>query len=530
MKKPGFLLYWVGTIVLCIVGFYVTDIMAKNQGVSDKLPEKRADRIIIDNMLSFGPLEKASVEFLHDAHTTALAKKNISCEACHLREKEQFYPKFKRLEDTNREAVMNIYHDGCIACHGEMRKSGEKTGPIECDDCHLEQKKYSSSRLAMGFDNSLHARHVQAHEKKCETCHHEYDEKTKKLFYAKGKEGTCRYCHKEQQEENRQSMRVSSHIACINCHLKEQEKQKLKLPVSCAQCHDATERKKIKKLDPIPRLERNQPDMVMLKTGVEELDQLGKNRMNLVPFNHKAHEGYNDTCRVCHHQEMKKCNECHTLTGSEAGKGVNLELAMHKRDTDHSCVGCHAQQYEANFNCAGCHQFTPRTAKMSERSCAVCHIPLPENVKLDDTTAKLLLEARPEKPAEYAQEDIPEKIVIGKLAKKYEAVDFPHRKIVNSIVKRIGDNKLAAHFHGDKGVVCSGCHHNAPLTKQPSGCSSCHGPAFNDKDMHKPGIVGAYHLQCMECHTTMKIEKVGCQDCHKEKSPKPAPSAEKGNE
>jgi len=213
MKKPGYLLCRAGIISLCMVVFYSTNIMAKAQDGAGTAPEARADLIIIDNMKSYGPLEKATVEFPHDAHTNALLKKNKSCETCHLTEKDQFFPQFKRLKNTGREEVMNIYHDGCISCHGEMRLKGEKTGPVECDNCHREQKKFTSSSLAMGFDKSLHARHVQVHEKKCETCHHEYDEKTKKLFCAKGKEGSCRYCHKEQTQKNFLSMRISSHIA-----------------------------------------------------------------------------------------------------------------------------------------------------------------------------------------------------------------------------------------------------------------------------------------------------------------------------
>jgi hypothetical protein len=167
---------------------------------------------------------------------------------------------------------------------------------------------------------------------------------------------------------------------------------------------------------------------------------------------------------------------------------------------------------------------------MSDRSCAVCHIPLPKDVQLNDETAKILLEARPEKAPVYTEEEITEKIRIGKLSRKYEAVDFPHRKIVNKIAENMGDNKLALYFHAEKGTTCSGCHHNAPLTTQPSACDSCHTKTFNDKDMHKPGIVGAYHLQCMECHTTMQINKLGCTDCHKEKSPQSSVPQKKGKE
>ena len=524
MKKPSYLLSWTGILALCLGFFYSTDISGKSQVADNESPEKRADIIIIDGMRSFGKLEKASVEFPHESHTKALSKVKKSCDTCHLQKEnaqkeKNFIPLFNRItnKDKSRVEVMNIYHDGCIACHGEMRLAGEKTGPVECDDCHRDKKKYASFVQPMGFDKSLHYRHVKAHEKKCETCHHEYDEKTKKLFYAKEKEGTCRYCHQLESKDNRLSMRISSHIACINCHLRSQSKTEIILPVNCSECHTLEAQKKIKKLDPVPRLERKQPDMVMIKTGVDELDVAGKNRMHLVPFNHKAHEEYNDTCRVCHHQQMKKCSACHTLHGAEEGKGINLELAMHKKESDHSCVGCHARQYEQKPQCAGCHQFTPAQKRMSDASCFVCHMELPEGMKLDENTAKILLESRPEKPEYHVQEDIPEKLTIKKFAKKYEPVEFPHRKIVNKITENIADSKLATTFHAQKGTICSGCHHNAPPSKKTTGCGNCHAKTFNAKDMHKPGIIGAYHIQCMECHTTMKIKKNGCVDCHKEK-------------
>lgn len=521
MKKPRYLLPWAGLLLLCVVVFYSTDIRGKIQTTDKASPEQRADIIIIDISNPFGKLEKPSVEFLHEAHTDALARKKLDCNTCHLTKEDQLIPKFKRLTDTDRIEVMNIYHDGCITCHGDMKVAGEKSGPVECDDCHRETKKYSSSRQPMGFDTSLHARHVEAHEKKCEQCHHKYDEKNKKLIYAKGEEGTCRYCHKQETIENTSSMRLSSHIGCINCHMKNmaknKEKEPINFPVNCSGCHEAAAQQKIKKLEIIPRLERNQPDMLMIKTGDEALDLPGKNRMSLVPFNHKSHEGYNNTCRVCHHESMKKCSECHTLNGSDEGKGVNLEQAMHKKDATRSCIGCHAIQY-GQKTCAGCHDFISHDRSKSEESCLVCHVKLLEGVEINEKTAQYLLEERSKKKAKvYSEEDIPEMIVIKKLSKKYEPVEFPHRKIVNTIAKNMVENKLAATFHAGNEAICKGCHHNTPPSKKPTGCDSCHTKPFDDKDIHKPGIVGAYHIQCMDCHTSMKIEKVGCVDCHKEK-------------
>ena len=161
----------------CIYGTGITGTIPAGESAL-----KRADVIKIDSMAAFGRLEKSPVEFLHDNHTRALALKDLDCTACHMTKNDRIYPKFKRFEDTDRIEVMNIYHQGCIACHGEMRLSREKTGPVDCDDCHTGKEKYLSSRQAMGFDTSLHFAHSQSADNKCEKCHHAYNETKKELF------------------------------------------------------------------------------------------------------------------------------------------------------------------------------------------------------------------------------------------------------------------------------------------------------------------------------------------------------------
>ena len=224
MKKLRYPLRLAGVFFLCAALFYATDITGTIKAPQNDSNELRSDILILDISKQFGKLEKASVEFLHDAHTEALAKKKIDCKTCHLTKDDKLVPKFKRLEDKDRVEVMNIYHDGCISCHGEMKKEGEKTGPVECDDCHRTEKKYTSIRQPMGFDLSLHARHVEVHEKKCEQCHHKFDDKKKELIYAKGEETTCRHCHKQEAKEKQPSLQLSIHTKCVNCHLENQEK------------------------------------------------------------------------------------------------------------------------------------------------------------------------------------------------------------------------------------------------------------------------------------------------------------------
>ena len=244
MKKAKVRLRWTAkllTIVglmICVGGIGVLG--SVNQ--SKNTPESRADIIRIDSMKEFGRLDRRPVFFLHQKHTEALERQNKDCSACHLPENNVRSNKFMRLENTDRQALMDIYHDNCISCHRETAAANQKSGPIVCGECHVTQPGVMSSWQTIGMDNSLHYRHSKALGKKCEACHHEYNEATKKLFYAEGKEGTCRYCHRSVKEDNRESMRSVSHTACISCHQKNLAKNEDAGPITCSGCHDPAQR------------------------------------------------------------------------------------------------------------------------------------------------------------------------------------------------------------------------------------------------------------------------------------------------
>jgi mono/diheme cytochrome c family protein len=486
---------------------------------------KRADLIKIDSMAAFGRLEKAPVEFLHDAHTKALASKNLDCSACHLTKNNRIYPKFKRFEDTDRKEVMNIYHNGCIACHGEMNLAKEKTGPTDCADCHTAKEKYLSSRQAMGFDKSLHFAHSKNADNKCEKCHHAFNEDKKELFYDKGKEGTCRHCHEQKTQDNRISMRQASHLGCINCHLNTTVTQQVNPPLTCAGCHDPVEQQKFKKRADIPRMERNQPDIVLLKSASKssKADEK-KNLMNLVPFDHKAHEASNDNCRVCHHKSMQACGECHTPGGSTKGSSgaaaPNLENAMHKADSTRSCQGCH-NAGKQDKNCAGCHAPMWQTRETQKEACLKCHLvpvanlPKTSTPEQETSLARLALQSTKRATATHLKEGIPEIVTIQRLSEQYEAVKLPHRQIINALMDRMKDNRLSGFFHDEKDAICQGCHHHSPASDKPPQCVNCHGKQWDVKTSSMPGILAAYHLQCMGCHKQMNIEKPAeCIACH----------------
>jgi hypothetical protein len=490
-------------------------------------PENRADIIFIDSINVFGKLERPPVPFLHQKHTEALAKKNKDCSVCHLSEKERMSIKYKRLADTQRQEVMDLYHTNCIGCHKETAAANEKSGPVECGGCHREPTDVVSSWQPIGMDKSLHFRHSKAMDKKCEKCHHEYNENTKKLFYAKGKEVTCRYCHREMKEENRISMRAASHTACIDCHRKVIAKNDSAGPFTCNGCHSPGQQALIERVKDVPRMERGQPDYLIVKTSgtdVKEANPL--TRMNHVPFNHRAHEQYNDTCRVCHHKALDDCARCHSLEGSKDGDNVTLQQAMHRLKVNQSCVGCHENKL-SDKNCAGCHTSFERKRQQGTTSCANCHM-LPKSQITSEMQAEekkmiaaMTLERRQAVTNTYDSGEIPETVVIKTMADKYEPVRLPHRKIVNTLFNKIKDNKLTNYFHHEKGTICQGCHHNSPAAAKPPSCASCHGKPFNEKDPFKPGLKGAYHRQCMECHKAMDIVipvSTNCTACHPKKS------------
>ncbi len=521
MGKERSLSKWIGVSAI-VIAVSVYGIAAQClEKISNGPDNMRPDIVSIDNLGMYGKLERPKVDFLHDLHTKALAKKGKDCLVCHVEEEGKLTHKFKGTAGDSKKEIMENSHEACITCHKETTAAKEKSGPVECAECHVKKKEYVSSRMPVGFDNSLHARHAKAENNKCEACHHDYNEKTKKLAHVKGEEGSCRYCHKTGVEEYRtvtpKSMKDASHLACITCHQKKVAEKKDAGPVECAGCHDAGSQKMIAKLDTIPRMERNQPDATMIKIGSDKKEDV---RAPLVAFDHKAHEGYNDNCRVCHHKSVESCSACHTLAGDKKGNGVTLEKAMHDVTAGQSCVGCHQTKKKA-LECAGCHDQMGAKSAKSEASCKVCHVKeAPEGMPKADAAKAMaaeLLSARKPAPA-VEDKDIPEVVTIKGLEKKYEKVEMPHRKMVKTLAASMEKSKMATYFHTDSATLCQGCHHNAPAAKKPSNCASCHGKPFDERYPDRPGLYGAYHLQCMGCHDSMGLEKLnGCTSCHKEK-------------
>ncbi|MBU0971343.1 MAG: cytochrome c family protein [Proteobacteria bacterium] len=530
LRQRPFRLLFATTAVLCLfplIAFTSVKIM-EDSG------EKRPDILTIDIPSSPDHKDMPAVKFKHDMHTQAVEGQ---CAKCHEKKEEATLFKFKRTEEIPGRNLMDLYHDNCIACHEETKKTAQATGPMEaeCRACHNADFNLESSWKKINFDRSLHFRHesakeipstVQSEETNCNACHHSYNEKTKAIFYQKGEEGACVYCHKETAEDGIRSGRNAAHDSCVACHLKLTEKKIQTGPVDCQGCHEQAAQEKIKVAKEIPRLQRNQPDAALLTGWTILGSDPAENKktvaqyMDPVAFDHKSHEEKVQTCKACHHETLKKCDSCHTDKGDEKGGYIKLAQAMHSADKPQSCLGCHNELKKAK-DCAGCHSQMPDKA-FKENACASCH-----NVDAKETPMELLTDkkaagnlaqtVRQNQTPPYAKVDldnIPETISIKTIADEYKPSQFPHRMVVQAIFERAGQSSMAKAFHGNELTLCMGCHHNSPATLTPPKCASCHGET-PDLDSGKPGLKGAYHGQCITCHQKMEVKSVVPTDCIK---------------
>jgi len=509
---------WLGIVALLVVaavlglGFLILDARAQR-----KPAEPRTDLISLEYPVTPGHPERAPSVFLHQPHadldtTSILAGEG--CRSCHpAREDGALSFRFMRLNDElPRPEMVDLYHDRCIGCHTGPAAQAGRRGPDGCGQCHVRRPEVAAAQANVVMDLGLHARHVKAFDGKCEPCHHVFDEATQKLVYMKGKESSCRDCHGATVVDARPTLRTACHAACVNCHLEHPHSG----PTSCVGCHDLARFLAYKRPDPVPRLERGQPDVVLVHAAVEDIPQM---EQPSVPFDHRSHERDVNTCRVCHHEKLLACRECHTLAGEERGGHVPLAVAYHAQGVDHSCVGCHETR-KAAVDCAGCHSFLPHFA-LAPVFCQRCHSgPPPAELAATGGTmpsAAAYLGPRSLAPLTFTGDQFPDSVTIDRLADKYAPAVFPHRKVVDKLRAGIAASPLATHFHAEDDLACTGCHHHSPVGARPPACSNCHGQPFQPVNMNAPGLYGAFHQQCLGCHERMH-KPTDCTYCHAARS------------
>ena len=107
----------------------------------------------------------------------------------------------------------------------------------------------------------------------------------------------------------------------------------------------------------------------------------------------------------------------------------------------------------------------------------------------------------------HSAEAVPVDLVLDKVEggpDVYESVKFAHR----------AHAKMAEMSGG-----CARCHHYN-LTGTILACRTCHtaGTASKNQDLSKPGLKGAYHRECVNCHRESGIDTKCDGACHRAKS------------
>lgn len=91
----------------------------------------------------------------------------------------------------------------------------------------------------------------------------------------------------------------------------------------------------------------------------------------------------------------------------------------------------------------------------------------------------------------------PDVVTLGALAQSYLPVTFSHGAHV-----RLSES-------------CTTCHHHSVGKNGTPLCRSCHTQPFQDHA--RPGLKGAYHRQCMNCHQATGNGPLTCDGCHLKK-------------
>jgi len=192
-----------------------------------------------------------------------------------------------------------------------------------------------------------------------------------------------------------------------------------------------------------------------------------------VAFSHEMHSVLTEDCGDCHHHseagQTPPCGKCHpaTLASKKAGP-PGLKDAYHRQ-----CIACHKEMEMGPTGCMDCH--TKR--------------------KAETPAAKQISE---EAPVKQKPVDLPETFTLSSLENMYQPVEFSHA------------------MHAEMAEECASCHHHSPAGQTPA-CGECHAEPFDPQNLDMPGLKGAYHLQCLDCHQEIGAP-VGCTECHAKKA------------
>ncbi|MBP1709668.1 MAG: cytochrome c class [Deltaproteobacteria bacterium] len=468
-------------MAVALVTFFSLFMGDGNTTLSDQTKIKPTQEVplLLSIANKFTGAERFPVKFFHDRHVIALPQEG--CQTCHDPDKKgnnsYAFPRIKN--EKNKKSLMNSYHKACIGCHKEIAQYGKSSGPVTCGKCHVVTTRIRKQTPWPGaeFDFYLHKLHSEVSQGNCVSCHHT------------GDRSSCRDCH-GLSDNGIPSYKNAAHSTCLKCHLDSGAG-----PYSCGGCHSEIKRS-LKELAETPRPNIGQPEKTLI--NLEGAEMTG------VTFNHKNHEGYTTSCKVCHHKTMKNCNTCHTLKENQEGGNISLAFAYHNNPSERSCLGCHESR-KLDSQCIGCHQ--AKKIDFTETFCLACH-----RLHKDETLCPQING----NPANLFPQKLPVVLEINPLENKYLPVQFPHTNHIKHLTDISQKNKLSNYFHCNQMTVCMGCHHHSALypARPVPSCNTCH-PITTQKQKAFTFLQGAYHRRCIACHKGMKIGPTSCNNgCH----------------
>lgn len=281
-----------------------------------------ADLITMDSMSPHGAPARPWVQFPHGKHVARAGE--TGCLLCHeprSGQGEGISFSFKQTRGLAGPQAMDRYHSGCLGCHADVAAATGPTGPQVCGGCHVRgAAALAPSSHDVDFSASLHCIHTEDVALDCGTCHGlpHGDDRPVPL---EGK-GLSAFSGN------------ASHDLCLTCHITDRNTGKESGPLTCNACHGPAAQPSSRTCSP------------------ENVPHGGE-----VSFDHELHASADISCEACHHKAPETaCSECHTDGHSIKGGGVSLYAAMHTRNTDRSCIGCHdAMGAGEVHDCTGCH-------------------------------------------------------------------------------------------------------------------------------------------------------------------------------
>jgi Ni/Fe-hydrogenase subunit HybB-like protein len=133
--------------------------------------------------------------------------------------------------------------------------------------------------------------------------------------------------------------------------------------------------------------------------------------------------------------------------------------------------------------------------------------------------------------AENLVEEVPPPLKVLKGGRPSLADAPKIHRLNNPVLNKYSDLYDPVFFKHDKHLKvikdCTVCHHRQPrekgdtygepvtlndlrqMQKLPVSCSTCHERPFNPRQLHVPGLKGAYHQLCMDCHRKSEQARQG---------------------